>query len=161
MGGTYRQRERVLRFAAESFGTQPEYLWADTPEAAVLRHPNSKKWYGILMRVSRERVGLRYINLISRERLGLEGPGAADVLNLKCGPLLLGSLLEEPGFLPAYHMSKTHWVSILLDGPAEARRAGLEELDNACIARNLSPGGCADLLALALLLRRTEGIWHG
>ena len=148
MGGTYRQRERVLRFAAESFGTQPEYLWADTPEAAVLRHPNSKKWYGILMRVS-------------RERLGLEGPGAADVLNLKCGPLLLGSLLEEPGFLPAYHMSKTHWVSILLDGPAEARRAGLEELDNACIARNLSPGGCADLLALALLLRRTEGIWHG
>lgn len=106
MGGTYRQRERVLRFAAESFGTQPEYLWADTPEAAVLRHPNSKKWYGILMRVS-------------RERLGLEGPGAADVLNLKCGSLLLGSLLEEPGFLPAYHMSKTHWVSILLDGPAE------------------------------------------
>lgn len=48
----------------------------------------------------------------------------------------------------------------ILDGPAEARRAGLEELDNACIARNLSPGGCADLLALALLLRRTEGIWH-
>ena len=47
------------------------------------------------------------------------------------------------------------------EGPAEARRAGLEELDNACIARNLSPGGCADLLALALLLRRTEGIWHG
>ncbi len=72
----------------------------------MLRHPNSKKWYGIFMRVS-------------RERLGLEGPGAADVLNLKCGPLLLGSLLEEPGFLPAYHMSKTHWVSILLDGPAE------------------------------------------
>lgn len=49
----------------------------------------------------------------------------------------------------------------ILDGPAEARRAGLEALDGACIARNLSPGGCADLLALALLLRRTEGIWRG
>lgn len=48
----------------------------------------------------------------------------------------------------------------LLERPAEARLAGLEALDDACIARNLSPGGCADLLALALLLRRTEGIWN-
>lgn len=99
------QREHILRFAMESFGTQPEYLWADTPEAAVLRHPNSKKWYGILMRVE-------------RVRLGLDGDGSADILNLKCGPLLLGSLLQEPGFLPAYHMNKANWVSILLDGPA-------------------------------------------
>lgn len=48
----------------------------------------------------------------------------------------------------------------LLERPVEARLAGLEALDDACIARNLSPGGCADLLALALLLRRTEGIWN-
>lgn len=54
---------------------------------------------------------------VSRERLGLLGEGRADVLNLKVDPLLLGSLLETPGFLPAYHMNKAHWVSLLLDGP--------------------------------------------
>jgi len=50
-------------------------------------------------------------------------------------------------------------AAAILAGPAEDRLAGLEALDSACIARNLSPGGCADLLALALLLRRTEGVW--
>ena len=38
------------------------------------------------------------------------------VLNVKCDPILIGSLRREPGFLPAYHMSKDSWISILLDG---------------------------------------------
>ena len=42
----------------------------------------------------------------------------------------------------------------ILAGPAEAYAARLEALDDACIRRGLSPGGSADLLALALLLRR-------
>lgn len=33
-------------------------------------------------------------------------------------------------------------------------------LDDECIVRNLSPGGSADLLALALLLDSTRGIWQ-
>ena len=27
-------------------------------------------------------------------------------------------MLNEKGIYPAYHMSKTHWVSVLLDGSA-------------------------------------------
>ena len=42
----------------------------------------------------------------------------------------------------------------ILRGPAEAYPALLEALDDACIARDLSPGGSADLLALAFLLER-------
>ena len=30
------QRESILRYAAENFGTTPEYLWKSTPDAAVL-----------------------------------------------------------------------------------------------------------------------------
>ena len=42
----------------------------------------------------------------------------------------------------------------ILVGPEADYAARLEELDGACIARGLSPGGSADLLALALFLRR-------
>ena len=42
----------------------------------------------------------------------------------------------------------------ILAGPEADYAARLEELDGACIARGLSPGGSADLLALALFLRR-------
>ena len=49
----------------------------------------------------------------------------------------------------------------ILAGPEADYIPRLEALDDACIARNLSPGGCADLLALALLLFRTRNIWGG
>lgn len=38
------------------------------------------------------------------------------------------------------------------------REAMTEALDRACIERNLSPGGCADLFALALFLRSVENM---
>ena len=47
----------------------------------------------------------------------------------------------------------------ILAGSPPAYEAGLLDLDRACIARNLSPGGSADLLALALFLGRTEAVW--
>ena len=97
------QRERITQYAQDIFGTEAEYLWADTPDAAVFRHPASWKWYAIIMAVS-------------RSRLGLLGEETVDVLNIKCGPILSGSLRMQPGFLPAYHMNKQNWISIVLDG---------------------------------------------
>ena len=42
----------------------------------------------------------------------------AVVMDVKCGPLLSGSYIGKPGVVPAYHMNKTHWLGILLDGSA-------------------------------------------
>ena len=97
----------LIAYAGETFSAEPEYLWARLPEAYVLRHPIGGKWFAVGMPVR-------------RDRLGLAGEGVVNVCNIKCGEVLLGSLLGRPGFLPAYHMSKAQWVSILLDGTAEA-----------------------------------------
>ncbi len=51
------QRESILRYAAENFGTTPEYLWKSTPDAAVLRHRENGKWYGLLDGYSRGEAG--------------------------------------------------------------------------------------------------------
>ncbi|MBR3640813.1 MAG: MmcQ/YjbR family DNA-binding protein, partial [Oscillibacter sp.] len=56
---------------------------------------------------------------VERRRLGLDGEGAVCVMDTKCGPLLGGSYLGLRGVLPAYHMNKTHWITVLLDGTAE------------------------------------------
>ena len=96
-------RDELIQYAADSFGTEPEYLWTRLPDAFVLRNSSGGKWFAVTMPVR-------------RDRLGLAGTESVDVLNVKCGELLLGSLLGRPGFLPAYHMSKSQWVSVLLDG---------------------------------------------
>ncbi len=96
------QRERIIQHIQDIYGVEAEYLWADTPDCAVFRHPGSKKWFGIIMNVL-------------PNRFGLVGEEPIDIINVKCGPILTGSLLTEAGFFPAYHMNKTNWITILLN----------------------------------------------
>ncbi len=99
-------RKQVFEYVQLQYGAEPDYPWSD--RNAVLRHAGSKKWYGLVIEVG-------------RDKLGLPGDGAVDVLNVKCDPLLIGSLRTKDGFHPAYHMNKENWISIRLDGsvPAE------------------------------------------
>lgn len=96
-------RRKIFQYAAEKYDTQPEYLWDKTPDAAVLRHSDNRKWYGIVMTVA-------------YKKLGLAGEGSIDILNVKTDPLLAGSLRLRDGILPGYHMNKGNWITLLLDG---------------------------------------------
>ena len=99
----YSQRRRITQYIQDTFGTEAEYLWADSPGNAVFRHPASKKWYAAMMRVL-------------PEKLGLPSGEALDIMDIKCDTIMIGSLLSTEGFFPAYHMNKNHWISIVLDG---------------------------------------------
>ncbi|WP_242861714.1 MmcQ/YjbR family DNA-binding protein [Bittarella massiliensis (ex Durand et al. 2017)] len=96
-------RVAVLERARARYGTEPETLWARFPNHLALRHRENRRWYALLMEVP-------------ARSLGLPGEGRVDILNVKCDPLLVGSLRRERGILPAYHMDKDHWISVLLDG---------------------------------------------
>ncbi|WP_300272975.1 MmcQ/YjbR family DNA-binding protein [uncultured Oscillibacter sp.] len=96
-------RDAVLQWIGDRYGAEPEYLWRKYPTYAVFRRQNNRKWFAALMEVS-------------RKQLGLEGAEMVDILDLKCDPRLIGTLRESPGFLPAYHMNKANWITVLLDG---------------------------------------------
>ncbi len=102
-------KSELLKIAAEQYGTKPEYLWAKYPGHAVLRHSYNKKWYAVLMNVS-------------KDKLGLSGSGSVDIINLKTDPFLAASLRMKEGFLPAYHMNKESWITILLDGTVDIKQ---------------------------------------
>ncbi|AUB75017.1 hypothetical protein B195_009345 [Pseudomonas sp. Lz4W] len=96
-------RKAVLSHVAKTFDIQPDYPWIKFPKYAVLRHPGSEKWFGIVMNVP-------------KEKLGLAGEGEVDILDVKCDPDKAGSLRQMEGILPGYHMNKEHWISVVLDG---------------------------------------------
>ncbi len=96
-------RADILKYAKENFNTEPDHPWEKYPEHIVLRHKDNFKWYALLMEVS-------------KDKLGLCGDENVDILNIKCDPILIGSLLDNNGYLPAYHMNKEHWITIVLDG---------------------------------------------
>ncbi len=94
--------DKILAYAKKTYKTEPDYPFATAPSYPVLRHQDSRKWYALIMDVP-------------RQKLGLSGEGRVDILNLK-GGVLCGSLRMRPGILPAYHMNRDSWVSVLLDG---------------------------------------------
>ena len=96
------QRERMAQYIQERYAAEPEHLWARYPNYAVFRQSASRKWFAVILDVA-------------RKSLDLPGDGTADIMDLKCGPLMVGSLLAQDGFLPAYHMSKSSWISVLMD----------------------------------------------
>ena len=96
-------REQLLQFITEQYSIDEEHPWGKYPEHTVFRHHNNKKWFALIMSIPKSRLGLTGIDMI-------------DILNVKCDPVLIGSLRQERGFYPAYHMNKTNWITIALDG---------------------------------------------
>ncbi|RIX59222.1 MmcQ/YjbR family DNA-binding protein [Paenibacillus nanensis] len=97
-------REEIFSYVKEKFNTEPDYPWFKYPNYAVLRHDRDGKWYGVIMNVP-------------RVKLGLPGEGRVDIINLKGDPEFISILRSQQGILPAYHMNKEHWITIVLDSP--------------------------------------------
>ena len=99
------KREELFEYCADAYGTAPDYPFDEDFETAVLRHANTRKWYAIVMRVS-------------RRKLGFDSDEVIDVVNLKLPTEMYGSFGATEGVYPAYHMNKLHWISVLLpDAP--------------------------------------------
>jgi len=96
-------RKEIFAYVKEEYNIEPDYPWARTPDCAILRHRHNRKWFAAIL-------------VVQENKLGLDGDHIVDVLNVKCDPLLIGSLRCEPGILSAYHMNKEHWITILLNG---------------------------------------------
>lgn len=95
-------RQTVFDHIKKKYKVSPEYPWGD--DNAVFRHGDNRKWFALVMRVG-------------RDKLGLPGEEEAWVVNLKLDDLFFReALLGEEGILPAWHMNKRHWITVLLDG---------------------------------------------
>ena len=98
----YDQSNRVAKYIKEEYNVVPEFLWNDEANAA-LRHNDTKKWFGIIMYVGKDKID----KLIDKTKV--------EVINIKLDENIIKELLNKKGFYPAYHMSKKYWISIILD----------------------------------------------
>ncbi|WP_080970173.1 MmcQ/YjbR family DNA-binding protein [Alloscardovia omnicolens] len=94
----------VLDFVRSYYDCIVDYPWASHPSFAVIRHTDTKTWFGLAMTLSEHTLGIS------------DSENMIDVLNLKASPFDVDFFQSQPGFAPAYHMNKTHWISVILDG---------------------------------------------
>lgn len=98
-------RQELTEYIFDEYSVEPDYPFPRDDVTCVFRHADNHKWFGIVMTVPYKTLGIRK-------------RGNSDILNIKCDPLFTGTLRGKPGFLPAYHMNKDKWITVLLDGTA-------------------------------------------
>lgn len=99
-------RKRLDSYINKTYEAKAEYLCLSQPTFAVYRHSNNNKWFAVIMK-------------IPKSKLGFASEESVTVINLKCDPLLIGSLVCEKGIFKGYHMNKNHWITVLLDSSVD------------------------------------------
>lgn len=95
--------KKIIKYIAEKYKDEPEYLWDKTPNNAVFREKSTEKWYAALLEVE-------------KSKIGINEEGKIEIIDLKAAPDKIFSLVDNVNYLPGYHMNKKHWFTIKLDG---------------------------------------------
>lgn len=86
------KREEIMAYIKEKYEAVPEFLWDDTPDAAIFRQAKNRKWFALVMKVQNE-----------------------EYLNVKTEPEYSDLLRNTYDYImPAYHMNKEHWNTIVI-----------------------------------------------
>ena len=103
-------RQTVFDYIQSRYKVLPEYPWRRYDGNAVFRHTDNNKWFALVMGVQGDKLGLSPAEFI-------------DVINLKVDdPFFRDMLIQEKGIMPAYHMNKQHWITVLLDDTVSENR---------------------------------------
>jgi len=123
-GAVKGMKKQIEDYIREKYGVEPEHPWGKYPENTTFKVKENDKWFALIMPVSRHGLGLR-------------GKGEVYVVNVKADPEMIGMIVSMEGYLPAYHMNKQHWLTVLLDGTVPVEQV-LERIDEsyALIADN-------------------------
>lgn len=97
-------KEEIIKFVNSLPSAYCDTPWEGDFYSTVLKHGGGK-WFGVILKASE-----KYLSVCG---LGSE---KNELLNLKCPPDLREFLTEKHKgkIFPAYHMNKTHWISVVL-----------------------------------------------
>ena len=91
-------KREIIEFCLTLPNTFEDMPFEDDLETTVMKHMNKKKWYALLMNVN----GKLYLNVKTN-------PEYSE---------LLRSIYKY--IIPAYHMNKQHWNTIIIDDAVDA-----------------------------------------
>ena len=85
----------------DTYNVKADYPFEEDFTTGVFRHA-SGKWFAVAMN-------------ICESKLGKNSDAQLDIVNFKCAPEIIESVAGiECGIYRAYHMNKTHWLTVSL-----------------------------------------------
>lgn len=96
------QSKELIKYISEKYDSKLEFLWEKSPDCAIARRSDNKKWYLLMMTIKKDKLGFNSTDLI-------------EVINIRANTENVQNLIQNKNIFPAYHMNKKHWITIILD----------------------------------------------
>ena len=97
-----KQSKEIIKYIEEKYNDTLEFLWEKFDKNAIWRNKKNNKWYGLLMTIQKNRLGIKSDELI-------------EVLNIMYDKDKIDEIIDSKTIYPGYHMNKKSWISIPLD----------------------------------------------
>lgn len=95
--------KEVIHYIETTCNGELEFFWKKTPNNAIFRHKENKKWYAALLTVK-------------ADKLGIDSDELVEIIDLKNTPEEIEKIVDNELYYVGYHMNKNHWFTIVLDG---------------------------------------------
>lgn len=97
-----KQSKEIIEYIRQIYNDELEFLWEKFDDVAIWRNKQNDKWYGLLMK-------------ISEQKLGLESEKMIEVIDIRYQKDEVKNIVDNKKIFPGYHMNKKSWISIKLD----------------------------------------------
>ena len=95
-------KQEFASYIEDQYSVKYDCPFEDEPYLWVFRHEDNRKWFALIMP-------------IPKRKLGIDSDEYINVVNMKCAPEVIESIAGvELGVFRAYHMNKTHWLTVWL-----------------------------------------------
>ncbi|MCQ4022788.1 MULTISPECIES: MmcQ/YjbR family DNA-binding protein [unclassified Ruminococcus] len=96
------QALEIIDYVRDTYGDELEFLWVKFSDNAVWRRKDSKKWYGLILTVS-------------KDKLGLPSNEVVEIIDLRLQQEQMNQTIDHKCYFPGWHMNKKSWYTIILD----------------------------------------------
>lgn len=110
------QANEIIKYVKEKYNDELEYLWKKFPNNAIWRNKKNNKWYGALL-------------VVKENKLGIKSDKFVEIIDLRFQKENIHKIIDNNRFYPGYHMNKNNWITIKLDNSVETKKI-FELIDN-------------------------------
>lgn len=110
------QAKEIIKYIKEKYDDDLEFLWKKFDDNAVWRNKKNNKWYGALL-------------IVAENKIGIDSDKLIEIIDLRYQKEDIKNFINNETIFPGYHMNKDNWITIKLDGSLETKKI-IELIDN-------------------------------
>ena len=110
------QAKEIIKYINLNYGDSLEFLWEKFDDNAIWRNKKNNKWYGILLTIKKEKLGIKSDEMI-------------EIIDLRYQKDSIDNIIDNEVIYPGYHMNKKSWITVRLDNKIELKKL-IELVDN-------------------------------